>query len=202
VGGRAFLARQLQQGILNDGTKLPYAFGLEVLEYRGLPMVEHSGSTGGYRTAITRFPTKHTSVATMCNVSTANALALTHGVADIVLASSFTKPAPVATRTASVAQSGATPATYTAAALDRFTGRYYSDELDATFEIARAGSGLLLRRPRSAPDSLRSLSIVNTFRAGNLTLAFQSGSSASPAFTVDAGRARGIEFRRVTSDSR
>ena len=47
VGGKGFLARQLQQGVLNDGKTLPYAFGLEVLEYRGVPMVEHSGSTGG-----------------------------------------------------------------------------------------------------------------------------------------------------------
>jgi CubicO group peptidase (beta-lactamase class C family) len=202
VGGRALLARQLQQGVLNDGTKLPYAFGLEVLEYRGLPMVEHSGVTGGYRTALTRFPTAHTSVATMCNVSSANSVALTHGVADIVLASAFTKPAPAAARATSVAQSGASPATYDSQALARFTGRYYSDELDATFEIARAGSALLLRRPRSGPDTLRALATAGVFRAGNLTLAFQSSPASAASFTVDAGRARGIEFRRVPPDPR
>ena len=37
VGGPGFLKRQLEQGRLNDGTTLPYAFGLERGEYRGLP---------------------------------------------------------------------------------------------------------------------------------------------------------------------
>jgi len=48
--------RQLERGVLNDGKQITYAFGLEIGEYRGLPMVEHSGSTGGYRTDLTRFP--------------------------------------------------------------------------------------------------------------------------------------------------
>ena len=39
-------------------SRLTYAFGLEIGAYRGLPMVEHSGSTGGYRTDITRFPSR------------------------------------------------------------------------------------------------------------------------------------------------
>ena len=59
--------RQLERGKLNDGTLLTYAFGLEIGSYRGLPIVEHSGSTGGYRTDLIRFPAQHTSVATMCN---------------------------------------------------------------------------------------------------------------------------------------
>ena len=72
VGGPRFLARQLERGKLNNGTMLTYGFGLEVTSYRGLPLVEHSGSTGGYRTDITRFPSLHTSDVTMCNVSNAD----------------------------------------------------------------------------------------------------------------------------------
>src|SRR5207244_3561544 len=74
------------------GKTLPYAFGLEVTNYRGLPLVEHGGSTGGYRTDITRFPTQHTSVVTMCNVSTADAATFAHRVADIVLGDRLTGP--------------------------------------------------------------------------------------------------------------
>ena len=47
VGGKGFLARQLERGVLNDGKQLSYAFGLEIGSYRGVPMVEHSGTTGG-----------------------------------------------------------------------------------------------------------------------------------------------------------
>ena len=83
-----------ERGKLNDGTLLQYAFGLEVKEYRGLPMVEHSGSTGGYRTDIARFPSAHTSVVTMCNVSNADAGGLALRTADAVLGTAFPKPVP------------------------------------------------------------------------------------------------------------
>lgn len=199
VGGTAFLARQLQRGVLNDGTTLPYAFGLEELDYRGLPIVEHSGTTGGYRTDITRFPTRHTTVATMCNVSTANAVALAHAVADVVLESAFTKPVPPPAAAAARAAASAPSATLAAADRAAYAGRYYSDELDATYEIVEAGSALVLRRARSAPDTLR---IVDgaTLRAAGMVLRFAPG-RPSPSFGIDAGRARGIEFRRVAPGS-
>jgi CubicO group peptidase (beta-lactamase class C family) len=201
VGGAGFLKRQLQQGVLNDGTKLAYAFGLEVGEYRGVPMVEHSGSTGGYRTDITRFPAQHTTVATMCNVSNANAVGLAHGVADAVLASAFTKPVPAATRAAAggARQSGA-PVGLTPAELGAYVGRFYSDELDATYEVTRAGNALVLRRARTPADTMRAVD-RQTFRATGLTLRFTPAAQGtpSPMFTIDAGRARGIEFNRVTA---
>jgi CubicO group peptidase (beta-lactamase class C family) len=197
VGGAAFLARQLQQGVLNDGTKIAYAFGLEVGEYRGLRLVEHSGSTGGYRTDIARFPAQHTSIATMCNVSTADTPALAHEVADAVLAMAFTQPRSAAARggaRASATQQSAAPA-LSSAELDALAGRYYSDELDATFTVARDGQVLTLRRARSGPDTLRMID-GRTFRSGGMTLRFE-GTGASASFTVDAGRARGIQFTRM-----
>ena len=90
VGGPGFLARQLQQGKLTNGTTLTYAFGLTVTQYRGLPMVEHSGSSGGYRTIITRFPSLHTSIAALCNTSDVNTTQISRRVAEAVVGSSYT----------------------------------------------------------------------------------------------------------------
>jgi CubicO group peptidase (beta-lactamase class C family) len=197
VGGKSFLARQLQQGVLNDGTKLAYAFGLEVGEYRGLPLVEHSGSTGGYRTDIARFPVQHTSVATMCNVSTANTVALAHAVADVVLADRFTqpKPAPVTRAAAEQASSGVT---LSDAELSPLVGQYFSPELNATYGLSSAHGALVLRRSRTV-DTLRALD-ARTFRGGGVTLHFPPVPAGDgPAFTVENGRARGIEFARVKS---
>jgi CubicO group peptidase (beta-lactamase class C family) len=198
VGGKGFLARQLQQGVLNDGTKLAYAFGLEVVTYRGLPLVEHNGSTGGYRTDISRFPAQHTSVATMCNLSTADATRLAHGVADAVLADRFTQPVPPApTRTA--AQQSASSVTLSDAELTPLTGMFYSSELDAKYELTRGGGGLLLRRAHGL-DTLRALD-ARTFRGGGVVLRFAADASTSPAFTVENGRARAIEFERMPARS-
>ena len=195
VGGPAFLARQLERGQLADGTRIAYAFGLEIGDYRGLATVEHAGSTGGYRTAITRFPAQHTTVVTLCNVSTADATGMAHHVADAVLAGRFTKPA------APVARPGARQAgssvTLPPASLASLGGAYYSDELDATYELGSSGSLLLVRRSRSVqPDTLRAVDSV-TFRATGYTLRFSPASSGpATTFTLDNGRVRGVEFRR------
>lgn len=196
VGGQRFLRRQLEQGVLASGERIPYAFGLEVLEYRGVPMVEHTGSTGGYRTAISRFPAQHTSVATMCNVSTANSAALTHAVADAVLASSFSRPVAAARAPGATSAQQGSAAVLTAADRAAYAGRYYSDELAATYEIRDAGGALLLLRARSGPDTLRAVD-SRTLRAAGLVLRFERRGATSPSFSVDAGRARGLEFVRV-----
>jgi CubicO group peptidase (beta-lactamase class C family) len=201
VGGPRFLARQLERGKLNNGTTLTYAFGLQVTSYRGLPMVEHSGSTGGYRTDITRFPSLHTSVVTMCNVVNADALTLAHRVADVVIGAGFPQPVPAAATRASAQQAGSS---VTLADTERssLAGRYYSDELSATYELAVVDGALVLHRGRAAPDTL---SVVDhqTFRAGGITLHFAAaGANRASGFTVDNGRARGIEFARVLSSGK
>ncbi len=189
VGGKGFLARQLERGRLNDGTLLAYAFGLEIGTYRGMSTVEHSGSTGGYRTDILRFPSLHTSVVTLCNVSNADAVGLAHRVADVVLGDRFKEPVPVPARRAAAVQ--AATVTLSDAVLGAFAGRFYSSELNATYELTAVDHRLVLKRPRAALDTLRALD-DHTFRGNGLTLRF----GGSAAFTADNGRARGLEFSR------
>jgi CubicO group peptidase (beta-lactamase class C family) len=192
VGGRGFLARQLQQGKLANGTTLSYAFGLTVAEYRGLPLVEHSGSSGGYRTIITRFPSMHTSVVALCNESDANTTMLSHQVADILLGPKFTKPVAARrpdTSTVNVFRE------FKPADFASLTGRYYSQELDATYEVSVNGKAVTIRRPRGEVDTLATTD-GRTFRAGGLTYHFAPNGSA---FTVDIGRANGMAFDRVTT---
>jgi CubicO group peptidase (beta-lactamase class C family) len=195
VGGPGFLKRQLARGKLNNDSTLAYAFGLEVGAYRGLPMVEHSGSTGGYRTDLARFPSAHTSVATMCNVSNADAVGLAHRVADIVLAQQFTRPAPTS-GTRSPSQQGTANVVLPANDVQSMLGKFYSDELDATYEIVSAGSTLILRRPRAADDTLATVG-MRTLRGRGVTLHFASSLTSRIVFTVDNGRAKGIEFVRA-----
>jgi CubicO group peptidase (beta-lactamase class C family) len=190
VGGKGFLARQLEQGKLNDGRTLPYAFGVNVGKYRGLPTVEHGGSTGGYRTDIVRFPQQHTSVVTMCNVSTADAGGMAMRVADVVLATKFTEPAP-GPRAAAATQQQAASLTLTDAQLAAMVGRFYSEELNTTYTLSRAGSSIVLTRLRASPDTLRAID-ATTLRGRGMTLRFTGPSS----FTAENGRARGIVFAR------
>jgi CubicO group peptidase (beta-lactamase class C family) len=56
VGGPSLLERFHTVGTLNDGRALDYAWGLQIGRYRGLRLVEHGGSLGGYRAHLLRLP--------------------------------------------------------------------------------------------------------------------------------------------------
>ncbi len=198
VGGPSFLKQQLVRGKLANGTTLAYAFGLEVGEYRGLATVDHSGSTGGYRTDIIRFPSEHASVVTLCNTTTADAAGLARRVADAVLAARFTKPAPMPPPTPRVAaaQTGGAPSPISATQLAVLAGRYHSAELDASYDVAAISDAIVVHRPRGEVDTLRAAG-SDLFRAGarGYTLHFEPASTPR-RFTLENGRARGIEFVR------
>lgn len=204
VGGAGFLQRQLERGRLNVGTELDYAFGLQVGSYRGLDLVEHSGSTGGYRAVLSRFPKQRTSIATLCNVSNANPVTLAHRVADYLLRDSLAGPAPTtgganAAAAGAEGRPGSTPAPavqLSAAALGQFAGSYFSDELGALYEIAVSGSELMVKRPRGKPETLTARDSV-TFGGTVGRLRFTLGADGrAERFVLDAGRVQNIAFVR------
>lgn len=85
----------------------------------------------------------------------------------------------------------------TAADKQRFVGTWYSEELDAEWQITADSSGALhVALPRHQPEQARPISstILST-PMGTITL--QTGRGSFDEFTVDTGRARGIRFRRV-----
>lgn len=85
VGDEAFLARLQQPGKLADGEPIEYALGLVIGEHRGLKTVAHGGAWGGYRAQLLRYPERHLSVATLCNVATADTEGLAQRTAELWL---------------------------------------------------------------------------------------------------------------------
>ncbi|MGB8582929.1 MAG: serine hydrolase domain-containing protein [Candidatus Sulfotelmatobacter sp.] len=85
--GKGTLVQELQTpGVLNNGNKISYAMGLDLGNYRGLPIVDHSGALFGYRTELLRFPEQKFSVICLCNVSDAVPENIARKVADLYLA--------------------------------------------------------------------------------------------------------------------
>jgi CubicO group peptidase (beta-lactamase class C family) len=85
VGGGALQTSLLERGVLNNGSRIPYAFGITHGTYRGVPTVGHGGSDAGYRADFVRFPEQKLGVATLCNIATANPARLSRQVADLFL---------------------------------------------------------------------------------------------------------------------
>jgi hypothetical protein len=79
-------------GVLNDGKKLDYAFGLVLRDYKGLKNVGHGGSWAGFRAAISRFPEQKFSVICLANLGSIDPTDLSSKVADIYLAGLIQEP--------------------------------------------------------------------------------------------------------------
>jgi CubicO group peptidase (beta-lactamase class C family) len=211
IGGRALIEQVQTPGKLSDGQTLTYAWGLQIGRYRGQPIVEHGGSLGGYRAHLIRFPEQHVSVACLCNLGSIAPGALARQVADVVLAATFAEPPAAAAQPGGAAQTGAggagrgtapagtatTPAS--SLAPDAYAGRYYSDEIDATFTVTVKDGRLMVQRETDSAPALLAPASADEFRFGGMTIRFARGTSGTvEALVVDAGRVRGIRFvRRV-----
>jgi len=122
IGGPAAMALTRTRGVLNDGTRIPYAFGIQHGEYRGLATEEHSGGWAGFSTFVLHFPQQRLGIVVLENAPVINPAKAAHDVADIFLGRQLAsaQPAPRSQGTVSAASTDEiAPAT-----LDRYAGIY------------------------------------------------------------------------------
>ena len=120
IGGRDIIQAMTTPTKLNNGSPatagpgMAYAIGLTVGTVRGLRVVAHGGSWGGFRGHFLRFPDQQFAVATFCNLTTSGPDSLAAKVAAIYLGdrmqsdtvaawtSALAKEPPVATSVATL----------------------------------------------------------------------------------------------------
>ena len=85
VGGKSVIDRMLQQGMLNNGEQISYAFGLSIDDYQGIKRISHSGGWASFSTYLAYFPEYNFSVVVLNNFPT-NPYEAAHDIADIYLA--------------------------------------------------------------------------------------------------------------------
>jgi CubicO group peptidase (beta-lactamase class C family) len=200
VGGRTLIDQVQTQGKLNDGTSIAYAWGLQLGQYRGLTLVEHGGSLGGYRAHLMRFPEEHYSLAALCNLSTIAPGALLRQVADATLNNRFTEPKPNSrpvTEGRGGGQRGrggnSRPLSPIVVSAD-YAGTYYSDEADATFRVTASEGALFLQRDTDE-ESIELQAGNEGFRFRGMTVRFERDADKRvTALVVDTGRVRDIRF--------
>lgn len=139
-GDQELIRRMKTSGKLNDGKDIGYAFALVPGSYRGLEIVEHSGSLGGYRTHYLRFPGERFSVVILSNLSSFDPGSKARELADIYLGESM--QAPEENNSSTSAESPPSgrekePAIVTIdpAMREACSGAWYSGELDTTYHI-------------------------------------------------------------------
>ena len=201
LGGSAFVEEMHRQGILNDGSTIAYALGLNVGQSGGVRRVSHTGSTSGFRAFLGRYPDQRLSVALLCNVSAVNPGGVGQDIADIYLGDAVQRPQPTAGGGGRGGGPGARPApwTPTPAELNEFVGTFHSDDAETTLTVSIEGGRLVAHR-RPATTVALTPTTADTFNAGGGlgTIAFVRDASGSVVeLSVQQARVYDMRFSRV-----
>ena len=148
LGGPDVMETMKIRGVLNGGDTIPYAHGLSLGEYRGLPTIGHGGADAGFRTQVNWFPSANTGVVVLTNVANGNPAGRARDVADVVLAGSFPEEEGDESDAPPSAPEDAPPETPGPLAPAEYAGTYYSPELDALYHVEASEDGLVARHIR------------------------------------------------------
>lgn len=146
VGNARIFELMTTPGRLNDGTVLRYGLGVGVGQYKGIPIVDHSGVDAGYRSYMLYFPRQDLGIVILSNLASCNAVNLGQRVADILL------ELPESAKDEFIPGNAKRPyaeVQYTpAVSLGDYAGEYYSDELQTMYQVSEIGSTLYLCHKR------------------------------------------------------
>lgn len=145
VGGADVIKQMQQQGVLNSGKQLGYAFGLSIGPYRGLNTVGHAGGDAAYRSFAFWFPEQRFGVVVLSNFGSFNPQQVAMRIADLYLADKLT-PEPAKT-----AVTERTAVKVDPAILEAYPGRYLLD--GRTLVVISKEGDKLMGQPGSSPKA-------------------------------------------------
>lgn len=191
-------ALMVERGRLTSGETIHYAMGLNASTYRGLPLVRHGGSYGGYRAEFTVVPSANMTIALLCNVSSAAPVVLSQRIMDVYLSEQLAPAAPVAVPGGSVG-SGLSGILRE---IGDLPGAYFSDELDVRWTIQPGPThGIALQRRNLPSIELASRDAAKTRFTGvgtPLEVRFERDVSGRVSgFVIDSGDITGIRFVKL-----
>jgi CubicO group peptidase (beta-lactamase class C family) len=194
--------RNLQKtGLFNSGEKMTYAMGLRVNEYRGLKRVNHGGTFVGFRADMMRFPDQEFTVICLANLSSTNPTRLCTQVAEVFLADKFTEEQETRQRRrADRERSDITPPKikYSPDQLKEYTGDFFSEELNVTYEIRLEDNKLVFNITNNLTKSGLDVKSFDTLSYRRVEMIFTRDlDNRITGFNVNAGRVRNIWFSRV-----
>jgi len=193
--GKELMDQVHQTGVLNNGKKLNYAFGLDIGQYKGLKLVSHGGGFVGFRADMIRFPEEKFSVICLVNYPAIDPSALCRKIADIYLADKISEEKIHEGDRETRRKKAPAAVPIKPEQLNVYPGSYYNEELPATY-ILVVEKGKLYFKHRNAPRGALVFIGEDAFRSGYGKVSFQRGAENKvTGFYLDAGRVR-IQFAR------
>ncbi len=203
IGNERVFNTMLQQGRLNNGERIDYAYALQVVDYRGAQLIGHGGADAGFRSYVGRFPENGFAVVVLSNLSGISPQQIALDIADIFL-DEILEPeeSPTDIQERRRRENNVLPdENYnpTPQRLLAYTGTYYSEELGTFYTIVLHNDGLVATHRRHSDIELTP--IINEWFSGKQwwfrTVEFVKDSRNNiEGFRLSGGRVRNIWFEK------
>jgi hypothetical protein len=188
----------LTKGKFNNGKEIPYALGLDIINYRGLRTISHDGSAVGYQADYIQFPDQKFSIVIFSNLSSFPSGRIVRQIADLYLADQFTEPpSPRQKRDRKIPK----PISLPVSQLKEYVGRYYSDELKIAYTLTVENKKLILTL-RETSYNLTAHSI-DSFGWGSVELELdlnftRNKENKITGFVLQEDIIKNIKFKKMT----
>ena len=160
------------QGVLNNGSRLSYGFGLQWGTYKGLRTMGHSGSFMGFRHNMIRFPEHGLTILLLANFQSFQPTPVAHQIADICLEAPINRQ--LITR----------------------AGSYRSPDLKVSYTIKVRGTDLYIHIADSA-KLLQPTGPLGDYRFNENRLRFRYDDTGKPSgFVLDSNRVLHLLFNK------
>lgn len=173
----ALYDKRTKRGLLNDGSDVSYAAGIQHGNVNGVAEIGHSGATAGYRAWLAYYPTKKLSIILISNDGNFGPVDAGHKIAEVY----FGSAAP--TRNEEQQQTPAPEAKFDSNIL----GDYYSDEAECTFRIIQKENSFI-----AITDALTEIPL------SELDINFVSTKGKVTGFNVSVSRANNVPFKKIS----
>jgi CubicO group peptidase (beta-lactamase class C family) len=189
--GDGVLDQMYEQGVLKNGEQIGYAFGQTVSIDRGIRVVQHSGSDGGYRSHLVRFPEQRAAMIVLSNLSVSDPSGRVRQMRDVYFEDVLSPPnMPKAAE--KLAEDVEVPEILPV----DYVGDYYCYDLDAVYVISEDRGQLRVWHPRAGAGVLEPCG-DDAFRGLAAHWAFaRSANGQVCGFSLSTGRVRNVWFAR------
>ena len=182
IGNKEMIELLTTPGTLTGGEKMNYAFGVWRQEYKGLPIIEHSGNMSGFRAKIFSFPEQKFTAIALCNNMAIMPSAIVNKLADIYLEGQLKPAVPPSQKT--VAESLPPAITLPEKKALRYAGIYANPETGRVFKLSLKdgkliNSGLLQNEMPVIPVSETRLLVAMGTDVTELNPVFNKSGSVS-----------------------
>ncbi|HEX2396316.1 MAG TPA: serine hydrolase, partial [Bacteroidales bacterium] len=89
VGNVSLFEKMNECGTLNNGEKITYALGQDVIKFKGVTIINHNGAVAGYRSMLARFPEQKFSIILLSNNASFDPQSAAIKISELYLKSQF-----------------------------------------------------------------------------------------------------------------